>query len=198
MPKAVAPLGNNNDNTALHFKARVKSAVLDMRKTPNIAKAGVLSALGIALNQVTFVVSTMLEIGFSFLATATISFMYGPFLAAIAAVAMDFVGYMLRPNGGFFIGYTFNEVLSALIYGFWLYKKPVKLWRTFFACLSIVLIINLFFTPLWLNIQYGNAFVLSSVRLIKNVIKLPVDSVLLYTVLLMAQKSNKRSLYTHK
>ncbi len=178
-------------NSASFFKHRLKCSALEVKKTSSVASTGVLCALGIALNQVTFVVSTMLEIGFSFLALATASFLYGPLMGAIAAVAMDFTGYMLRPNGEFFIGYTFNEVLSAFIYGFWLYKKPVRLWRAFAACLCVVLIINLFFTPMWLNIQYGNAFVLSGVRLVKNIIKLPVDTAILYGVLTIAKKVQK-------
>ncbi len=175
------------------FNERLKCAAAEIKKTSSIAGAGVLCALSVALNQITFAVSTMLEIGFSFLALAMASFMYGPFIAAIAAVAIDFVGYMLRPNGEFFIGFTFNEVLSAFIYGFWLYNKPVRLWRAFAACLCVVLVINLFFTPMWLNILYGNAFVISGLRLVKNIIKLPVDTVLLYGVLLMASKVKKKS-----
>ncbi len=174
--------------------SRIKTSSAHIGKTSSIAGAGVLSALGIALNQITIAVSTMLEIGFSFLATAVCGFLYGPFLAAIAAVAMDLSGYFLRPNGGFFIGYTLNEVLCALIYSFWLYDKPVKLWRVFCACLTVVLIINLFFTPLWLNIQYGNAFIISDIRLIKNIIKLPVDTALLFAVLKLVEKRIKKTI----
>ncbi len=185
----------NNNNTEVNneytLKFRTKSALAEVKKTSSIAGAGLLCALGVALNQLTFVVSTMLEIGFSFLAPAVSAYLYGPFLGGIAAVALDFVGYMLRPNGEFFIGFTFNEVLSAFIYGFWLYKKPVKLWRVICACVTIVIVINLFLNPLWLNILYGNAFVLSSARLIKNAIKLPVDIALLYLVLLMTKRVYK-------
>ncbi len=180
---------NGDDNLTL--KQRIIVAAGEIKKTSSIANAGLLCALGVALNQVTFALSTMLEIGFSFLANAMCAFLYGPFVGVIAAVAMDFAGYFLRPNGGFFIGFTLNEVLCALIYGFWLYKKPVKVWRTFMACLSVVIIINLFLTPIWLNILYGNAQLISHIRLIKNIIKLPVDTAILYGVLIVANKIKK-------
>ncbi|MEG2286368.1 MAG: folate family ECF transporter S component [Ruthenibacterium sp.] len=168
------------------FVARMRAAAGEVRRTASIAGAGLLCALGLVLNQFTLMVSQLLEIGFSFLAIAVSGFLYGPWMAGLAGVVMDVAGYLLRPNGGFFIGFTLNELLAGVLYGLWLYKKPVSLARTFCACLSVVLLINFVLTPLWLNIMYGNAFLISSARLIKNIIKLPVDTGLLYLVLRLA------------
>lgn len=91
-------------------------------------------------------------------------------------------------------GFTLNEFLLGFLYGCWLYKKPVSLWRTFCACLSAVLVINLVLTPLWLNIMYGNAFVISGMRLIKNAVKLPLDTALLYFLLKAVETHRKKAL----
>lgn len=165
------------------FCARLKQAAAELRRVRSLSGAGLLCALSAVLNQFTLVVSQLLEIGFSFLATALSGFLYGPWVAALAGVVIDLTGYFLRPNGGFFIGFTLNELLAGMLYGLWLYKRPVSLMRTFCACLSIVLVINLCLTPLWLNLMYGNAFVLSALRVLKNVIKLPLDTALLYMLL---------------
>ena len=111
-------------------------------------------------------------------------------------IVTDVAGYFLRPNGGFFPGFTLNEFLLGFLYGCWLYKKPVSLWRTFCACLSAVLVINLVLTPLWLNIMYGNAFVISGMRLIKNAVKLPLDTALLYFLLKAVETHRKKSSVT--
>lgn len=173
------------------FSARLGQAAAELRRVRSVAGAGLLCALSVVLNQFTLVVSQLLEIGFSFLATALSGFLYGPWVAALAGVAMDLAGYLLRPNGGFFIGFTLNELLAGMIYGIWLYKRPVSLARTFCACLSVVLLINFFLTPLWLNIMYGNAFVLSALRIVKNVIKLPLDTALLYLLLRITSKQGR-------
>ena len=109
-------------------------------------------------------------------------------------IVTDVAGYFLRPNGGFFPGFALNEFLLGFLYGCWLYKKPVSLWRTFCACLSAVLVINLVLTPLWLNIMYGNAFVISGMRLIKNAVKLPLDTALLYFLLKAVETHRKKAL----
>lgn len=107
-------------------------------------------------------------------------------------IVTDIIGYFLRPNGGFFPGFTLNEFLLGFLYGCWLYKKPVSLWRTFCACLSAVLLINLLLTPLWMRLMYGNSFVLTGLRLVKNAVKLPLDTALLYCVLKTAEKYKKK------
>lgn len=176
------------------FPGRLSDAAREVRRTASLAGAAMLAALSLVLNQFTIAVSQFLEIGFSFLAAGTCAFLYGPWLAGLMGIVTDVVGYFLRPNGGFFPGFTLNEFLLGFLYGCWLYKKPVSLWRTFCACLSAVLVINLVLTPLWLNIMYGNAFVISGMRLIKNAVKLPLDTALLYFLLKAVETHRKKAL----
>ena len=174
------------------FAGRLRDATREVRRTAGLAGAAMLAAVGLALNQIVIPVSQFLEIGFAFLAAGACAFLYGPWMAGLMGIVTDIVGYFLRPNGGFFPGFTLNEFLLGFLYGCWLYKKPVSLWRTFCACLSAVLLINLLLTPLWLHLMYGNAFVLTTVRLVKNAVKLPVDTALLYCVLKAAEKYGKQ------
>ena len=89
-----------------------------------------------------------------------------------------------------------NTILSAMllgvVYGLWYYRKPVQLWRIIACKLTVTVLFNFFLTPLWLHIMYGQAFVvLSSLRVIKNIIKFPVDVVLLVLVLKACQQYQK-------
>lgn len=173
---------------------RLADAAREVRRTASLAGAAMLAALGLVLNQFTVAVSQFLEIGFSYLAAGTCAFLYGPWMAGMMGIVTDLAGYLLRPNGGFFPGFTLNEFLLGFVYGCWLYKRPVTLWRTFCACLTSVLLLNLFLTPLWLNIMYGNAFVISGLRLLKNAIKLPLDTALLYLLLKTVETQRKKRL----
>lgn len=180
--------------SAADLPARIIASAKGLKKTHTLAGTGLLAALNLVLNQFTVALSTFLEIGFSFLAAAMCGFLYGPVVAGLAGIITDTLGYFLRPNGGYFIGFTLNEFLLGFIYGCWFYKRKVSLLRTFLACLSVVIVINFFLTPLWLNIMYGNAFVISSARLIKNIIKLPIDTGLLYLVLKTIEARGKKPL----
>ena len=172
--------------------ARLRDAAREVRRTGSLAGAAMLAAVGLVLNQIVVPVSQFLEIGFAFLAAGACAFLYGPWVAGLMGIVTDIIGYFLRPNGGFFPGFTLNEFLLGFLYGCWLYKKPVSLWRTFCACLSAVLLINLLLTPLWMRLMYGNSFVLTSLRLVKNAVKLPLDTALLYCVLKTAEKYKKK------
>lgn len=168
--------------------SRLDEAGKGLRRTRTIVGAALLAAVGLVLNQFTITVSQFLEIGFSFLAAAACAYLYGPWAAAMMGVVTDLAGYLLRPNGAFFPGFTFNELLLGFLYGCWLYRKRVTLGRCFCACLTAVVIFNLFLTPLWLHMMYGQTFLLSGMRLLKNAIKLPLDTFLMFSVLKLAER----------
>ena len=67
---------------------------------------------------------------------------------------------------------------------------------TFLVFLAVVfaMVVTLVLTPLWLNIMYGNAFVISGMRLIKNAVKLPLDTALLYFLLKAVETHRKKAL----
>lgn len=169
----------------------LKKAAGETKKIRSIAGAGMLAAVGVVINQLVIPVGALLEIGFAFLATGVSGFLYGPFLAGLAGVVADIAGYFLRPNGGFFIGFTLNELVLGFIYGCFLYKQKVTKKRVFLTVLTAMLLVNLCLTPIWLYIMYGKSFfAMLGLRLLKNAIKLPLDTFLLYFVLKTVEKRN--------
>ena len=159
-------------------------AVRELHDPRTLATAAVLSAVHLVLNQFTIPVSQLLEVGFDFLAVAAIGYLCGPWVAGLSGIVTDLLGYILRPNGPYCPGWTLSAILVGVLYGLWLYRRPIKLWRVVLCKLNMVLLFNFLLTPLWLHITYGQSFVvLSSLRLVKNVIKFPLDILLLMLVL---------------
>lgn len=185
---------NSVRNRLRDLYCRLSDSARELNRVPALTTTAMLAALALVLNQFTIVISQFLEIGFTFLAAGICAFLFGPWVAGLMGIVTDIAGYFLRPNGGFFLGFTFNEFLLGFLYGCWLYKRPVSWRRTFCACLSAVLVINLFLTPLWLNLLYGKAFILSGMRLVKNALKLPLDASLLYFLLKTLDRFRKQSL----
>lgn len=165
-------------------RRRFRASADGLRDPRVLAGAALLVALNLVLNQATIPVSPYLEIGFDFLASAATGFLYGPAVAATSGVVTDLLGYLLRPNGPWFPGFTLSAVLLGLVYGFAYYQRPVRVGRIVATKLVVTVCFNLFLTPLWLSVMYGQAFVLlSSLRLVKNLVKFPVDVALLWVVL---------------
>ena len=83
-------------------------------------------------------------------------------------------------------------MLAGIVYGLWYYRRPIRLWRVAGCKLTVTFLFNFLLTPLWLHVMYGQAFVLlSSMRIVKNIIKFPVDVVLLMLVLKACEQYQK-------
>ena len=167
-------------------------AVAELHNPRALSLAAVLAALNLAINQFTIPVSGYLEISFDFLVSVATGFLCGPWVAALSGVATDLLGYVLRPNGPYFPGFTLSAMLAGILYGLWYYQRPVRLWRVVSCKLMATVLFNFLLTPLWLHVMYGQAFVvLSSLRIVKNIIKFPVDVVLLMLVLKACEQYQK-------
>lgn len=173
----------------------VKQSSKEFKKTKTIVGAGLFSGLHVLLSTYAsfYIIPGVLKISFEFLAYAACGFLYGPMVAGIYGAVLDILTFLVMPDGQFFIGYTLSAFVTGFIYGACLYKKKVTFKRCFVVKLLNNLIINLFFTPLWLYIMgWGSAVIFfSSSRIIKNIVLLPLESGVLYTFLKFVEKNIK-------
>ncbi|MEG0020294.1 MAG: folate family ECF transporter S component [Oscillospiraceae bacterium] len=177
----------------MSIKSYWQSASKEIKNVKSLTGTAMLSALNPVLDMMTITINQFLYISFSSLALAVCGFLYGPVLSGISAVFVDVLKYMVHPKGPFFIGFTFNEFLIGLIFGLFFYKKKITLKRVIVAKATLVLVINFFFTPLWLSIMYGQAFkIMVAARLIKNAILFPVDVAVLYGLLKFTETNIKK------
>lgn len=173
-------------------------AAQEFKRVTSITVAAMMMALNTLLGYFKIIlIPKILTISFASLAVASCAMVCGPLLSACMAAVADVIKYVVRPDGPFFIGFTVNEFLTGFIYGLFFYKcTKVSLGRCICARLIIVLLINLFLTPLWLYVMYGNAFwAMVSARLLKNVLMFPIDAALLYLVLTTTSKVMKQKAY---
>lgn len=97
---------------------------------------------------------------------------------------MDIIKLFLYPDGAWIPGLTFNRLLAGLIYGCFMYHKPIKYWRILLANLTVGLFVNTLMGTLWLSQVYNQGFiVMLPIRMIKNIIEAPIDSLILYMIM---------------
>ena len=154
----------------------------ELKKVPALAVCAMFAALAIILNSVASIsIGPYIKIGFSAIPNQLVDYLFGPVTGGLFAGILDIVKYLLKPDGAFFFGFTFNAMLAAFIYGCFYYKKKLTLWRVLLAKLIVILVVNVVLNTLWLDMLYGKGFlVLLPARAIKNLIMWPIDSIIFY------------------
>lgn len=125
-----------------------------------------------------------IKISFTFLPNEFVYYLFGPAAGALFAAAMDILTFLIRPTGPFFFGFTVSAILTGLIYGIILYQRPLSLKRIILAKVIHMVLINLLLNTYWLTMLYGNGFfVLLPARFIKAIIMLPIETILLFSLI---------------
>lgn len=120
-------------------------------------------ALMVAL-QIVFARTLGIELGnyqrisFSFIPITLTSAVAGPVMSGLASVVADIVGFITKPTGPYFPGFTLNAFLSAFIYGIFYYKKELTLTRIILANVLVTVLVGSLLGTYWLHILYGNPF----------------------------------------
>ena len=169
-----------------------KRAFREVKSAKSITGTALFGAMGPILDMLTITVNDFLKISFTSLTHAATGYIYGPVMGCLAGGIFDIVKYMIKPTGPFFPGFTLNEMFVGLIYGLFFYRQKITLPRVIGARFLVTFGINLTLTPLWLSIMYGNAFkFMVPARLVKNLLMIPIDIFILYTLLKFMEKHIK-------
>lgn len=153
-----------------------------MLTTKTLVVMALMVALKIILRQFTIYLTPSFKlINFDYLPGAMVSILYGPWAGLLFGFVGDTVGYLVKPIGPYFIGYTLSEMVLNFIYGLFLYRRPLKVWRVVAANVTILLTVYYGLNYIWNTILYGTAAsaFFTSVRIINNLVQLPLSVLLL-------------------
>ena len=161
-----------------------KTSLNQLHHLPSLVLAALFVALRVAVSTVRIPVADNLNIMFSFFVASGGSMIYGPVLGVMSGFVSDILGYLLHPDGAFFIGYTISEMLGALVYALFLYRARISVVRIF-LCRSIVnVFINVGLGCLWSQMLYGKGYLYYLAKsIVKNAIMLPIEVVMMIVVL---------------
>lgn len=149
----------------------------------------VLVAINIIFQKISFG-PAYLKIGLGFIGLTLLGYYFGPFWGGIGAGISDLVmASIFGVEGGFFPGFTISAIISGVIYGFFFYHKPVKVWRIVVASLLVTIIVNILLNTYWLHLLYGlNLKAAFAQRLIKELIVPWIQMIVIYLVLNAVQR----------
>ena len=180
--------------------------------TKTLTIGAMLTAIGIILGFFKIPINKIIEIRFGSLPIALGGMLFGPAVAGVIGALTDIGGYLIKPTGPFFPGFTISNIVSGIIFGLFLYKKKCSFVRILIAELVNTLIVGILMNSYWLYIMYfpkdftanlvlgshiiemsGFVAVIGS-RLIKEIVMIPILSVFIYVVIKALEKVGVRKL----
>lgn len=150
---------------------------------------GLLVALNIILTRVFgFYIGPTIRISFGGIPLMLAGILFGPIAGAVAGIAADFVGIMIRNVGGFFIGFTLSAALVGFIPGLIFQrnrgKKKYSLPKLITAVILKTVIVGLTLNTLWLVIMYDKGFLaIFPGRVLARLIMAPIEIFVLSIIL---------------
>lgn len=166
------------------------TSISRLKETKVLTFCGMMGALAIVLGYVaTIKMGQYIRIGFSGLPNQVVDYLFGPWIGAIFGGAMDIIKWFASGDGNFFPGFTITAMVGAMIYGFLLYNKPLKLSNVIISQALVKIFCNIVLNTLWLNMLYGQAIAaILPGRIISNAVMLPIDCFIMYTMLKVVSK----------
>lgn len=174
-----------------NLKKQFTDSFQEMRDLKVLVAAAMLLSITVVLGFYRVQLTESIRIGFDFIAKESTSMFFGPVVGCMVAGLSDIISYIIKPVGAFFPGLTLSAMLGSVIYGVILYKRPLSLRRIIVANSTVTVFVNMLLNTYWMTILYGDAFaVLFPARAMKQIIMLPVEIILFYTVAKMFSKAN--------
>lgn len=149
--------------------------------TQRIATLGLLVSLSILLDRFSLG-PAFLEVRVGFIATALMGYYLGPWQAALGGFIADYLNTLL--NGQTYTPtFALTAVFAAAVYGVFLYRRPVALWRVFAAVTVVIFIANIVMNTTWLALLGYSWQAIIASRAVKNLLMWPLQTALLYALL---------------
>ena len=150
----------------------------------NLVLLGIVVAMDVVLSKISFGPATV-QIGLGFIGSVMLGYFFSPVWSAIGGGFADLVtSAIFGQQGGFFIGFTLTAMLGPMIYSFFFYQKPIKIWRIVAAVLLVTVIVNVFLNTLWIHIMYGLDFRAALIQRAPKELIVPwIQMVVIYFVL---------------
>ena len=165
------------------FVTVYRDSYRELKKVRTITTAAMFMAVAVVLGYFTIEAGPYLKIGFVTVVNQFVYFMFGPVVGGFYGGVLDLIKYIIKPTGAFFPGFTFNAILAGIIYGTFLYQRPLTFKRTLAVHLIVIMVCNVFLNTVWLSMMSGKGILaLIPMRIVKNIIMWPIDTAIFYLI----------------
>jgi ECF transporter S component (folate family) len=110
--------------------------------------------------------------------------LFGPAVAGVVGGITDIGGYLVKPTGPFFPGFTFSSIVGGIIFGLMLHNKKITFARVLATQVVYTIVVGIILNSYWLDVLYfqNGYFATIMARLPKELIMIPIMSVIYYSI----------------
>lgn len=153
-----------------------KAACKELKSLKRLIFAALICALSVVVGALYVTVGENLRVYFTFFITAVGCAVYGPVLGVLVAAVTDTLNFFLFPSGPYFPGYMLSEMVGALIYSAFLYRRKITVLRLFGSKFLVNFLVNVLMGSLWSQILFGKGYLFYLLKsLVKNSLLLPLE-----------------------
>lgn len=164
-------------------RAYWKSAASRLKSIRVLVATALLIGVTIAITTLYIPLPNNLHVFFDYTPKALCAMICGPVAALGVGFVMDILGFLARPMGAFFPGYTVTTMVTMLIYALGFYGKKITLPRIAIVKLIVNVVCNIGLNSLWNSILMGKAFVVFlGGSATKNLLLWPIEVVVMAAV----------------
>ena len=159
-------------------------AFSELKNTRTLVFAALILALRIAMKPLKIPVAADVSITFGFIVNALGSMVYGPVVALLSGAISDTLGYLVAPSGVYYFPFIILEMAGSFIFALFLYSTDITPIRLILAKFCVNLFVNILLNEP-IMIRYYQLFFTTAyqpfvwVRIVKNIVMLPIESLIL-------------------
>lgn len=161
-----------------------RDAAMELKDLKMLVVAALMIAIRVAMKLLAIPLAPGLNINTAFIANALGAMIFGPVMASICAVVTDVLGYLIKPDGVYFVPFVLTEVAGSLIFALFLYRAKVTPVRVMLSRFCICFFVNVVLqTPIYMLYYQmymgGKVYALTIPGIVKNLFMFPIESVVL-------------------
>lgn len=165
-----------------------------------LTMSAMLLAIATVLGFFKLPLTNLIEIRFGNIPVAIGGALFGPAVGGLLGAMADILGYLVKPTGAFFPGFTISAAISGIIFGLVLFgrkgDKKITVVRIFVAELIYTIVVGMLMNSFNLSILYGTPFLTTfTARLLKEIVMLPINTVIMSVCLIPSHKLAVRMLH---
>ena len=168
-----------------------KEAALEFANPKTLVFAALIVALRVIVKMFKIPLAAGLSLAFDCYVNSLGSIVYGPVVAFFVGAISDTLGCILFPTGPYFFPFIFVEISSSVLFALFLWRRKISVGRVLLSKFTVNMFCNIFLTSLFMKWMYiylgdpkGTTYnVINLVRIGKNLVLFPIESVLIVIML---------------